>query len=98
MRRRYFVYILTNTVRSVLYVGMTNDPIRRLLQHRTKAVAAFTRAYGVHRMVYFEEHGSLLEARARAHTLKRWRRSWKFKLIESVNPEWRDLSNELIQI
>ena len=98
MRKRYFVYILANVMRGVLYVGMTNDLIRRLIQHRSKAVPAFTRDYGTYRLVYFEEYSSVLEARAREHTLKRWRRAWKFKLIESVNPEWRDLSEELMKL
>ncbi|HEY0438916.1 MAG TPA: GIY-YIG nuclease family protein [Xanthobacteraceae bacterium] len=95
MANRYFVYILTNTIRGVLYVGMTNDLVRRLGQHRSGAVLSFTRDYGLHRLVYFEEYASVLEAKARERTLKRWRRAWKFQLIESVNPDWRDLSLEL---
>jgi putative endonuclease len=59
-------------------------------------VAGFTRNYGVIRLVYFEEYSSILEARARERRLKRWRRSWKLKLVDQFNPEWRDLAEELV--
>jgi putative endonuclease len=95
---RYFVYILANTRRGVLYVGVTNDLVRRMIQHRSKAVPGFTRTYGVIKLVYFEEYASINEARAREHSLKRWRRTWKFALIEGVNPDWRDLSSELVNL
>ncbi len=96
MQRRFFVYILANTKRGVLYVGVTSDITRRLAEHRSKLAPGFTIDYGVTHLVYVEEYASILEARAREHALKRWRRSWKFKLIESLNPEWRDLSDDLI--
>ncbi|WP_398471686.1 GIY-YIG nuclease family protein [Tardiphaga sp.] len=96
MPRRYFVYILANTRRGVLYVGVTGDIIRRMTEHRAKLVPGFTSGYGVTLLVYIEEYASILEARAREHALKRWRRSWKFELIESLNPEWRDLSEDHI--
>ncbi len=94
MVRRYFVYILTNRPRGVLYIGMTNDLMRRLGEHRARAVPGFTRTYGLLLLVYYEEYASLLEARAREHALKRWRRAWKIELIEKMNPEWRDLAND----
>ncbi len=96
MDKRFFVYILTNRPKGVLYVGVTNDLTRRIWEHRTKIVPGFTRKYGVTRLVYFEEHASILEARVREQALKHWRRAWKFKLIEDVNPTWRDLYDELI--
>jgi putative endonuclease len=92
---RFFVYILTNRPRGVLYVGMTNDLVQRLAQHRSKAVPGFTRRYGLVLLAYYEECGSVQEARAREATLKRWRRAWKFALIEKLNPDWRDLAGEL---
>jgi len=95
MDKRYFVYILANRKRGVLYTGMTNDLIKRVTQHRAKAVPGFTRTYGVTMLVYYEEYASVDEARAREATLKRWRRAWKFQLIEKLNPEWRDLADEL---
>ena len=95
MAKRYFVYILANRRRGVLYVGMTNDLTRRLTGHKAKLVPGFTKTYGVVLLVYYEEYTSVLEARARERTLKRWRRAWKIALVEKMNPEWRDLSNEL---
>ncbi len=75
---------------------MTNDLVRRIWENRTKAIPGFTSKYGVTRLVYFEEYASILEARTRERSLKHWRRAWKFKLIEDVNPTWRDLYDELI--
>jgi putative endonuclease len=96
MKARYFVYIFANQRRGVLYVGVTNNLPRRIWEHQTKVVPGFTRTYGVMRLVFFEEHTSILEARERERALKRWRRAWKFKLVEELNPEWRDLSDELV--
>jgi putative endonuclease len=91
---RYFVYLLANRRYGVLYVGVSNDLARRVEQHRQKLVRAFTAKYGIVKLVYFEEFASILEARAREHTLKRWRRPWKLALVDKVNPEWRDLAEE----
>ena len=90
-----FVYILASGRNGTLYVGVTNDPARRLAEHQSGAVPGFTRAYGVGKLVYIEEYSTILEARAREHSLKRWRRAWKIKLIESINPDWDDLSGKL---
>jgi len=95
MNRRFFVYILTNGPRGVLYVGVTNDLIRRLTEHKAKLVPGFTKAYGVVLLVYYEEYSSILEARAREATLKRWLRTWKIELVDKFNPDWRDLTDEL---
>ena len=95
METHFFVYILANRRRGVLYVGVTSDLIRRLTQHKAKSVPGFKRTYGVVILVYYEEYSSIVEARAREATLKRWRRAWKFDLIEKSNPEWRDLTHEL---
>jgi len=66
-----------------------------MTEHKSKLVPGFTRKYGVDKLVYVEEYGSILEARAREHTLKRWRRAWKIALIEKDNPQWRDLSDQI---
>jgi len=95
MSRSYFVYILTNQRRGVLYVGVTNNLSRRISQHRAKIVDGFTSKHGVILLVHVEEYSSILEARAREHSLKRWRRDWKFELIEKENPHWRDLSDDI---
>ena len=94
MGRRFFVYVLANRPKGVLYVGVTSDLARRIFEHRTKAALGFTSKYGLMRLVYYEEYASILEARAREYALKRWRRAWKFELVEKVNPSWRDLYDE----
>ena len=93
---QYFVYILTNRRYGVLYVGVTNNLMRRVSEHQQKLVAGFTKSYGITQLVYFEEYSSITEARAREHTLKRWRRSWKLKLVDEFNPKWLDLAQEEI--
>jgi putative endonuclease len=95
MTNFYFVYILASRRNGTLYVGVTNDLIRRIGEHKSKLVPGFTRKYRVDKLVYFEEYASILEARARERALKRWDRAWKIALIEAMNPQWRDLSNEL---
>jgi putative endonuclease len=91
----FFVYILASKPNGTLYVGVTNNLARRLAEHKAKLVPGFTRKYKVDLLVHFEAFESILEARAREHTLKRWRRAWKIALIEKLNPDWRDLTNEL---
>ncbi len=91
----FFVYILASKRNGTLYVGVTNNLARRMLEHKGKLVPGFTRKYGVDLLVYFEAFDSVLEARAREHSLKRWRRAWKVKLIEEFNPDWDDLTNRL---
>jgi putative endonuclease len=95
MSGRYFVYILANRYRGTTYVGVTNDLSRRLGEHKAGIVPGFTKAYKIDRLVHAEEYSSILEARARERTLKRWRRQWKLSLIENLNPGWHDLSDTL---
>jgi len=95
MDKLYFVYLLSNCRRGVLYVGVTNDLVRRISEHKAKRVPGFTNIHGISNLVYFEEHASIVQAREREHVLKRWRRDWKFKLVEENNPEWNDLSDRL---
>jgi len=90
----FFVYILASKRDGTLYVGVTNNLARRLSEHKAKLVPGFTRQYEVDQLVYFEAFDSILEARAREHSL-RWRLSWKIALIEKLNPDCRDLTDEL---
>jgi putative endonuclease len=91
----FYVYILASQRNGTLYIGVTNDLSRRITQHKSGAVPGFTRQYGVDKLVYFEEHASILEAREREHRMKRWQRAWKLELIEKLNPDWRDLTAEI---
>jgi putative endonuclease len=92
---RYYVYILASQRNGTLYVGVSSDLARRMTEHKSGAVPGFTRQYGVDKLVYFEKHASILEAREREHRVKRWQRAWKLELIEKLNPDWRDLSDEI---
>jgi putative endonuclease len=77
-----------------LYTGMTNDLQRRIYQHKHKLIEGFTKKYNVTRLVYFEMYGDVRDAIAREKQIKKWRRSKKIDLIESLNPKWRDLSED----
>ncbi len=78
-----------------MYIGVTNNLARRVSEHKARLVPGFTRKYEVSQLVYFETFNSILEARAREYSLKRWRRAWKIALIEKLNPDWRDLTDQL---
>jgi putative endonuclease len=95
MDAAFYVYILASKRNGTLYIGVTNNLARRVAEHKAKLVPGFTQKYGVDRLVYFETFASIPEARAREHSLKRWRRSWKIKLIEELNPDWLDLTNQI---
>ena len=87
----YFVYLLVSKPYGTLYVGVTNDILRRVFEHRDGLVDGFTKKYGVHRLVWYEHHEGVHEAIAKEKRLKRWRRDWKIALIERKNPHWIDL-------
>ena len=87
----YFVYILASRRHGTLYVGVTNDVVRRTAEHKAKEARGFTKRYGVDRLVWWLEFGEVDEAIAFEKKLKRWRREWKINLIERENPDWSDL-------
>lgn len=91
----YCVYILANKRNGTLYTGSTGDLPGRIFIHKNDSVDGFTKKYGVHRLVYYEACGSRYEALQRERQIKEWKRSWKLALIEKVNPEWRDLYDDL---
>jgi putative endonuclease len=87
----FYVYILASRRNGTLYVGMTDDLVRRIHEHRTGLRPGFTQAHGVKTLVWFEEHASRESAFARERQMKRWKRSWELDLVERRNPQWRDL-------
>jgi len=87
----YYVYLLASGKHGTLYLGVTNNLVRRTYEHRTKAVPGFTSRYGVNRLVWFESYGDPVSAITREKEIKKWRRDWKIALIERDNPDWRDL-------
>ena len=95
MDHRYFIYILTNRHHTVLYVGVTNDLCRRINEHRTKIASVFATRYNVTKLVYFEEFDDVNAAIAREKQLKAGSRERKIELINSMNPDWRDLYDDL---
>ena len=97
MERQYYVYILASGMYGTLYVGITNDLIRRVWEHKNDVVAGFTREYGVHRLVWYEAHGSPSEAITREKQIKKWNRDWKVNLIQTLNPEWNDLYEVIVK-
>ena len=93
----YWVYLLTNKPRSTLYVGVTNDLVRRVFEHREGLVKGFTARYGLKTLVYFERYDSPSAAIQREKNIKHWSRLWKLQLVESLNPKWRDLYDDIIR-
>ena len=91
----YFVYIMASQRNGTLYVGVTNDLIRRVYEHREGSVAGFTKRYDVKDLVYFEEHADPRNAIQREKNIKHWSRAWKLALIERQNPDWHDLFDSL---
>ncbi len=93
MTQHYFIYIMTNKSRT-LYTGITNNLERRVYEHKNKLVPGFTARYNMNMLIYFEETPDVLSAIAREKQIKGWLRSKKISLIESLNPQWFDLSAE----
>lgn len=92
----YYVYLLASKRNGTLYIGITNNLIRRVFEHKHNLVEGFTSKYGVHMLVHYEETENIESALQREKQLKKWNRKWKLELIEKVNPEWKDLSKDWI--
>lgn len=96
MERLFYVYILTNRPNGILYIGVTNDLIRRVYEHKNKFVKGFTEKYSLDKLIYFEVYADAATAIHREKCMKAWKRAWKVKHILLTNPEWRDLYSELV--
>jgi putative endonuclease len=92
--KQYFVYMMTNRWLNVLYTGVTNSLERRVSEHKHGAVPGFTKKYNCDRLVYFEDYGEILQAIAREKQIKNWPRAQKNALVETMNPEWKDLAED----
>ena len=95
MSKKYFVYILANRRNGTLYIGITNNLVRRIYEHKNGLVEGFTKTYNVYLLVYYEEYNEVRNAIEREKILKKWNRKWKIRIIEKTNPEWNDLYDEL---
>ena len=93
---QYYVYILASKKYGTLYVGVTNNLITRVHDHKESIIEGFTKQYHVNKLVYYEIHEDIYEAITREKRIKRWHRDWKINLIESINPQWIDLYPELL--
>jgi putative endonuclease len=98
MDRLFYVYIMTNNPRGVLYTGITNNLVRRVHEHRSGQTPSFTRRYNLHRLVYYEWTSDVTEAIRRETQIKGWLRAKKIALIESMNPTWEDLARDWYEI
>jgi len=94
MERSYYVYILSNKKNGTLYIGVTNDLMRRIFEHKNKSISGFTKRYNLTKLIYYEMTDDIVAAIEREKRLKRWNRQWKIELIEKENPGWNDLAQE----
>jgi putative endonuclease len=93
----YWVYILASKPGGTLYVGVTNNPVRRVYEHREGLAESFTKRYGIKTLVYFESHETIVAALQREKNIKHWSREWKINLIVASNSDWRDLYDEIVR-
>jgi len=94
--KQYFVYILSDGRNGTLYTGMTSNLARRLDQHRAEVASGHTSKYHIHELVYYKAFDSVEIAIRREKNIKAWKRAWKLRLIETVNPQWEDLGDSLL--
>jgi len=92
----YFVYIMASKKNGTLYIGVTNNLIRRVFEHKQDIIEGFTKKYKVHSLVYYEHTSDIYSAIEREKAIKRWKRQWKINLIRQKNPDWDDLYLELV--
>ncbi len=95
MQKYFYIYIITNKRNGTLYIGVTSNLSQRISQHKNKEVEGFSKKYGLDQLVYFEQFEQAETAFIREKQLKKWKRSWKLRIIEEMNPEWKDLSGDL---
>ncbi len=96
MAKQPCTYILASGRNGTLYVGVTSDVVKRVYEHKQDLIKGFTNQYHVHKLVFFEMHSSMEAAITREKQIKKWNRSWKLRLIEKTNPEWRDLFSDIV--
>jgi putative endonuclease len=95
MEKKYYVYIMAKARNSTFYVGMTSDLPKRVFEHKNEATEGFTQQYRIKMLVYYEVFDDPENAIKREKRLKKWNRTWKMRLIEEMNPDWRDLYEEV---
>ncbi|MES9975553.1 GIY-YIG nuclease family protein [Candidatus Thiodiazotropha sp. LNASS1] len=96
MKRQPCVYLLASKRNGTLYTGVTSNLLKRVWEHKNNRVEGFTSQYSVHTLVWYEMHETMASAIEREKAIKNWKRAWKLKTIEAMNPDWLDLYPELI--
>jgi putative endonuclease len=95
LTQSYYVYLLTSSRRGTLYVGVTNDLLKRVWQHKQGLVEGFSKRYRIRTLVWYEQTDSIESAIVREKQIKKWNRAWKIELIEANNPDWKDLYKDV---
>ncbi len=91
-----YIYILSNKKHGTIYIGVTNNLVKRIHEHKEKIIKSFSQKYDLTKLVYYEVFDSIVDAIAREKNLKNWKREWKVELIEKMNPEWEDLYYKIV--
>jgi len=97
LKEQFYVYIMSNHKDGTLYIGVTSDLPARVFEHKNELIEGFTKKYHLHNLVYYEVYEDAYSAIAREKQLKKWKRDWKIKLIEKMNPQWQDLYSDITQ-
>ena len=92
----YYVYLLASKRNGTLYIGVTNDLVRRVYEHKNDIVEGFTKKYGIHLLVYYEQYDNVESAIQRERQMKKWNRQWKINRIQEQNPDWKDLYDAIV--
>ena len=95
MSKTYYVYLLASSKRGTLYLGVTSNLVKRVYEHKENLADGFTKRYSIKELVWYEAHEDVVAAITREKQIKKWNRNWKIELIESFNPEWRDLYQDI---
>ncbi len=95
--KNYYVYILSNWDNKVLYIGITNNIVKRIYEYKNKLVKGFSEKYNLNKLVYYESTGNVISAIEREKQIKNWHREWKNNLIKKENPYWKDLSKDFLE-
>ena len=95
--KSYFVYILSSGRNGTLYIGVTSNLVKRVWEHKNQLIDGFTKKYEIHHLVYYEIHENPESAITREKQIKKWNRSWKIRMIEELNPEWKDLYSKILK-
>ncbi|MGB5528925.1 MAG: GIY-YIG nuclease family protein [Ignavibacteriaceae bacterium] len=95
--KQYLLYIMASKKNGTLYIGVTNNLVRRVYEHKEGLIEGFTKKYNVKYLVYYEVYNDMYEAIKREKAMKKWLRKWKIELIEKTNPDWKDLYEEIVK-